>query len=391
MATLSKAYYSGNNGNTLYGVAPVTSANPGLKWETTSQYDAGLDLGLFDHRISLTADVYYKKTTDMLLETILSSQTGFPKQWKNIGDLENKGLELTLNTVNFHTKDFEWNTSINYYRNTNKVLSLGGVKDMPVVIGAGVISQVGIVREGSPLGTAFGYIWDGIYQIEDFTWQNNSDPSIPHKDRTYALKPGVPKFSGINVQPGELKYKDLDNNGTVDSEDRRIISNSNPKFAGGFSNEFRYKNFSLNVFFEGVYGNDIFNSFPTMIEAGQGEPSYNLTKDYWYNRWTPENPTNRYASLLSKTDNIASTYFVEDGSYLRFKTLSIGYNLNKKTLKLLKISSLKFYATVDNLYVWTNYRGLDPDIRSSEKLLPGYDRLAYPRARTYTFGFDLTF
>lgn len=394
MATLGSVYYA-SNGNTIYGAAPLTSANPDLKWEATTQYNVGVDLGLFKNRISFTADVYYKKTTDMLLNSKLPSQAGFPEQWRNIGDMENKGLELTLNTVNIVTKDWEWNTSFNYYMNRNKILSLGGGEDIPVSIANGYIRDVGVVREGQPLGTAYGYIWDGIYQINDFTWQNDSDPNIPHSQRTYALKEGIPKIAGVTVKPGDFKYKDLnkegDGEGVINADDRTIISNSNPKFAGGFSTELKYKNISLSMFFEGVYGNDIFNAFPGRVEAGQGESAFNLTRDYWYNRWTPENPSNRYASLTNSTDNLASSYYVEDGSYLRFKTLTLGYTLNRKALKFCKISSLRFYASIDNVYVWTKYTGLDPDVRSSTKLLPGYDRLAYPRARTYTFGFDLTF
>jgi TonB-linked SusC/RagA family outer membrane protein len=393
MATLGNTYYA-SNGAPIYGAAPVTAANPDLQWETTTQYNAGLDYGMFNNRISLTLDVYYKLTTDMLLETFQPSQGGFPKQWKNIGDIENKGIEFTLNTQNFASKNFEWSTSFNIYANRNKVLSLGGSEDIPVSIPNGYIrDNIGIVREGEPLGTAYGYIWDGIYQINDFTWQDNSNPAIPHSSRTYTLKDGIPDIVGNAAKPGDMKYKNLNpgEDNVINADDRTIISNSNPKFAGGISNEFRYKNVGLLVFFEGVYGNTILNAFPSRTEAGQGEAAFNLTREYWNNRWTPENPSNRYASILNKTDNLPSTYFVEDGSYLRFKTFSFSYNLDKKLLAKLKFSSGKIYVMVDNLYVWTKYSGLDPDIRSSEKLLPGYDRLAYPRGRTYTLGIDFTF
>lgn len=390
MATLSSVYYA-SDGSPIYGAAPTTSANPDLKWETTSQSNIGLDLALFNSRISFTADAYYKKTTNMLLQADVPAQTGFLKQWQNLGDLENKGFELTLNTTNVATKDFTWTTSVNFYKNKNKILSLGSVASIPVTIANGPISTVGIVQEGAPLGTAYGYEWTGIYQISDFTWQNNSDPAIPYSSRTFTLKAGLPTIAGLTVKPGDMKYKDLDTNGTINSSDRKIISNSNPKFAGGFSSEVNYKNFTLNVFFEGVYGNKIFNSFPTMVESGQGEITYNLTKDYWYNRWTPDNPTNRYAAITNNTDNLASTYFVEDGSYLRFKTLSLGYNLGQSIVKKLKIQGLKVYGLIDNVHVWTKYSGLDPDIRSSTNLLPGYDRGSYPRPRNYTIGLNLTF
>ncbi|WP_294080118.1 TonB-dependent receptor [Proteiniphilum sp. UBA5384] len=391
LAQLSPVYYA-SNGNPVYGVAPTTSDNPFLKWETTKQYNLGIDVAVLDSRISLNAEAYYKKTTGMLLNSEIAGQTGFIRQWQNIGDMENKGLEFTLNTINMDTRNFQWNSTFNIYFNRNKVLSLGGTADIPVIFGDGYLRDVGIVKEGQPLGTAFGYVWDGIYQIKDFSWQNDSDPRIPHDDRNYVLKEGIPTLTGAATIPGVFKYKDLDGNNEINADDRRIISNSNPKFAGGLANEFTYRDFTLHMFFEGVYGNDIFNAFPTRVEAGQGANEYNLTRAYWENRWTPEKPSNRYASITSNnTDQYISTYYVEDGSYLRFRTLSLSYNFRPKVLKALRTNSLRVYASIDNLYVWTNYSGLDPDVRSSNNLLPGYDRLAYPRARTYLFGIDMTF
>ncbi len=391
LAQLSPAYYA-SNGNLVYGIAPITSENPFLKWETTEQYNLGIDAAVLNGRIALTAEAYYKITNGMLLNSEIAGQSGFVRQWQNIGDMENKGLEFTLNTINVDTRDFKWNSTFNIYFNRNKVVSLGGTADIPVIFGNGYLTDVGIVREGQPLGTAFGYVWDGIYQIDDFTWQNDSDPRIPHGDRDYVLKEGIPTLTGAAVIPGVFRYKDLDGNNEINADDRKIISNSNPKFAGGLANEFSYRNFTLHMFFEGVYGNDIFNAFPTRVEAGQGADAYNLTRVYWENRWTPENPSNRYASITSNnTDQYVSTYYVEDGSYLRFRTLSLSYNFRPKILKRLGVTNLRAYASVDNLHVWTNYSGLDPDVRSNNNLLPGYDRLAYPRARTYLFGIDMTF
>lgn len=391
LAQLSPIYYA-SNGNLVYGTAPTTSENPFLKWETTKQYNLGLDVAVLKGRLALTAEAYYKITNGMLLNSEIAGQTGYAKQWQNIGDMENKGLELTLNTINVDGRNFQWNSTFNIYFNRNKVVSLGGTADIPVIFGDGYLTDVGIVREGQPLGTAFGYVWDGIYQIDDFTWQNDSDPRIPHNDRDYVLKEGIPTLTGAAVIPGVFKYKDLDGNKEINADDRRIISNSNPKFAGGLTNEFSYRDFTLHMFFEGVYGNDIFNAFPTRVEAGQGAEAYNLTKIYWENRWTPENPSNRYASITrNNTDQYVSTYYVEDGSYLRFRTLSLSYNFPSKVVKALGMNVLRVQASVDNLHVWTNYSGLDPDVRSSNNLLPGYDRLAYPRARTYLFGVDITF
>ena len=283
LAELSPVYYA-SNGNLVYGTAPTTAENSSLKWETTQQYNLGLDVAILKGRLALTAETYYKITNGMLLNSEIAGQTGFVKQWQNIGDMENKGLELTLNTINLDTRDFQWNSMFNIYFNKNKILSLGGTADIPVTFGSGYLTDVGIVKEGEPLGTAFGYVFDGIYQIKDFTWQNDSDPVIPHDERNYVLKEGIPYLSGAATIPGVFKYKDLDGNNEINADDRRIISNSNPKFAGGFTNEFSYRNFTLHMFLEGVYGNDIFNAFPTRVEAGQGADQYNLTRAYWENR-----------------------------------------------------------------------------------------------------------
>jgi len=388
---LSPLYYA-SNGNLIYATAPTRGENKNLRWEATEQYNLGLDVAILKGRVSLTAEAYSKMTNGMLLNAEIQGQTGYVRQWQNIGDMENKGLEFTLNTINVEKKGFKWNTAFNIYFNRNKVASLGGTADIPVTFGDGYLTDVGIVREGHSLGTAYGYVWDGIYQIDDFTWQNDSDPSIPHNNRDYVLKDGIPFLSGTATIPGVFKYKDLDGNNEINAQDRRIISNSNPKFAGGITNEFSYRNFSLHVFLEGVYGNDIFNAFPTRVESGQGSEASNLTRAYWENRWTPDNPSNRYASISrSNTDQYASTYYVEDGSYLRLRTLSLAYRFQPKVLKAIGASSLRVEASVDNMHVWTNYSGLDPDVRSSNKLLPGYDRLAYPRPRTYMFGINMTF
>jgi len=391
LSELSPLYYA-SNGNLVYATAPANPRNDNLRWEGTEQFNLGVDVAILKGRISLAAEAYSKMTNGMLLNAQIEGHLGYVQQWQNIGNMENKGLEFTLNTVNVETRGFKWNTAFNIYFNRNRVASLGGTASIPVIFGAGYLTDVGIVQEGQPLGTAYGYVWDGIYQIDDFTWQNDSDPTIPHSSRDYILRDGIPTIASGATIPGVFRYKDLDGNNIINAEDRQIISNSNPKFAGGLTNEFSYRNFSLYAFLEGVYGNDIFNAFPTRVESGQGGDAYNLTRDYWENRWTPDNPSKRYASISrNNTDQYVSTYYVEDGSYLRLRTLSLAYNFQPGVLKRIGATNLKVEASVDNVHVWTNYGGLDPDVRSSNKLLPGYDRLAYPRPRTYMFGINMTF
>ncbi|SBV90535.1 TonB-linked outer membrane protein, SusC/RagA family [uncultured Dysgonomonas sp.] len=396
MANMENSYYNG-----ILGLSPSTAANEDLKWESTAQYNAGVDVAFLKNRIQLTFDAYKKVTDNMLMPTPIPSQSGFSTQWQNIGRVDNSGIEVQLTTHNIATKDFEWTTNFNISRNKNKVKSLGGVDFIPVSIGGGWITNVGRVIVGEEIGTAYGYVFDGIYQLDDFTWQNNSDPNIEYEDREFRLKDGVVRVAGKNVKPGSFKFKNLNGSedNLVDENDQSVISRSSPKFFGGITNSFRYKNFELSVFLSGAYGNEVFNESRFRLEGGTPLTWLNLSKDFWDNRWTTENPTNKYGTFSVDTKNVTSmmtsSYYVEDASYLRLKTLSIAYNVPHSFLKSMKwsenISNLKVYVTGDNLYTWTKYTGFDPEIDSNNALLTGFDRISYPRTRTLVFGVNVTF
>ncbi len=395
MANMENSYYNGT-----LGLSPSTMANPDLKWEATDQYNAGLDLGIFNNRIQLTMDAYRKITNDMLMPAPVPSQSGFSSQWKNMGRIDNEGIEIQLSTVNIRNSNFEWSTNFNISTNRNTVRDLGGVDFIPVNIGGGWITNVGRVMIGHPIGTAYGYVFDGVYQLDEFTWQNNSDPSIPFDDRSFTLKDGVVSVQGTNVKPGSFKFKNLNGSADniVDEEDQTIISRSNPKFFGGINNTFRYKGIELSIFLNGSYGNQIFNESRFRLEGGTPLAWLNLSQDFWNNRWTPENPTNEYGTFSLDTKNTTSmktsSYYVEDASFLRLKTLSLGYTVPNDLLKragMGNVSNLKLYATADNLYTWTSYTGFDPEIDSNNALLPGFDRISYPRTRSIIFGINLTF
>ena len=390
-AQMENAYYSSNGSYTL-GLAPSSSANPDLKWETTEQFNAGVDFGVFENRISFTVDYFMKHTRDMLLLAPVSAQTGFSQQWGNIGQVDNHGVELMLSTYNISKPDFKWNTSFNISMIKNEVIDLGDADFIPVTIYGGWFQNVGRVVVGDAIGTAYGYEFDGVYQIDDFTWENDSDPNIAHEDRTYTLKPDVVQYPGAAVQPGSFKFKDLDGDGTVDeANDRKVISHSFPKHFGGLNNNFTYKNFDLGIFLEWSYGNEVLNVSKLRSEGYQ---SYmNLTEDFWRNRWTPDNPTNEYGttSFENKTSTVTSSYYVEDASYLRLKNIYLGYNVSKNLIKRVGLSGLNFYASASNVYTWTKYSGFDPEISFNNQLLPGFDRYTYPRAKTITFGLKATF
>lgn len=378
LSRTEKTYYSGDNNSVNLGLSPAEISNPDLKWETTSQYNAGIDISMFRNRLNIEADVYLKQTKDMLLHADVPSQIGSYRQWQNIGRVDNKGFELTINTVNIQKRNFSWSTSINFNLNRNKVVSLGGVSSIPVKVAGGHIVEVGRVVVGHPIGSAWGYVFDGIYQQDDFDEQGN-------------LKEGVPSFAGITVKPGDMKFKDLRNNdGIVDpNNDKTVISNSDPKHFGGFTNSFTFKNFDLSFMFQWSYGNDIVNIGRYRYEGFVGYN--NVSKDYWRNRWTPENPGNRYPSLNGEGKTEMSSYYVEDGSYLRLKNLTIGYTLPAAVIRKIGLSYLRIYVTAENLFTCTGYSGYDPEVSFWNRLIPGLDYTNYPRARSVYFGISIKY
>lgn len=386
---LSNRYYEG-----LLGFAPSSRENPNLKWENTTQYNMGIDLGLFRNRVNLTFDWYNKQTNDMLIDAYVAARTGYSRQWQNIGRVDNSGIEFQINSKNVDRENFTWETTLTVSGNKNVVKSIGNLDFIPVTVGGSWIVDVGRVVVGNQIGTGYGYKFDGVYQVDDFTWQNNSDPTIPHKDRTYSLKDGVVSLAGQNVKPGYFKFKDLNGDNVVDLDnDRTIISRSLPKFFGGFNNTLRYKNFDLNIFFEGSYGAQIMNVSKYQMEGAYAYTWMNISKDFYENRWTPEHPTNQYGDFNEANTNsrLTSDYYVEDASYLRLKNLSLGYSFNESLLQRLHIQNMRVYLSASNVYTWTRYSGFDPEIQSGESLMQGLDRISYPRARVFNLGINLTF
>lgn len=402
LASLGTNYY-GSAGTEIQGMAPTASANPNLKWETTYQYNIGLDFSVLKEKINFTADVYYKDTRDMLYQATLSAQSGFTTQWQNLGRVENKGIEIAINTHNIDTRNFSWSTSLTFDMNRNKVLDIGGIDYTMVNIGNGQLSSdISRIMVGQPIGIGWGYIADGNYQLEDFDITDKNGRTIPAEavtsknmgSYTYVLKEGVVSIAGKNVQPGDRKYKDIhgDDN-VITTDDRTKISDSNPKFTMGFGNTLTFWDFDFNIFLEGVYGRQILNEFKLRSESGQsgGTQNNNLAKAAWDGRWTPENRSQTYSRLLNQTNTYCSSYYVEDGSYLRIKTISLGYNLPNKALNKIRLKSLRVALVVDNAYCFSKYSGNDPDVSSNNSLFTGFDRMSYPKARTYSLNLNIGF
>ncbi|RZK78520.1 MAG: SusC/RagA family TonB-linked outer membrane protein [Pedobacter sp.] len=389
MSTLNlsnSAIYAFNN-LISRGLIPTALGNEKLIWETTIQSDLGLDLELFDSRANLTVDVYRKTTKDLLLNASLPPSLGFSRSYKNIGRVRNEGLEFSLVTNNIRSKAFNWSTNFNISFNRNQVLELTENQEA-------LVSQVNwdnnyrnlpgyMAKIGGPIGMFYGLIWEGNYQYSDF----NKLPS-----GKYLLKAEVASNGNdrTDIQPGDIKYRDLNGDGITNTNDYTVIGNPNPDFIGGLSNNFSFKGFDLNVFFQWSVGNDVLNANRLVFE-GHGRASQNMFATY-ADRWTPENQNNEYFRTGGWGPYAYSSRVIEDASFVRLKTVSLGYQLPARLLRSLKIKSLRLNASAQNLYTWTKYQGYDPEVSAyNSALTPGFDWSVYPRARTLTLGVNLTF
>ncbi|WP_257669902.1 TonB-dependent receptor [Parapedobacter tibetensis] len=381
--------YSFNNGAPTRGVALGALGTEKLRWETSVQTNFGYDLGLFDNRILLTAEVYRKITRDLLLNAEVPYVTGYIRSFKNMGEMRNEGLELTLNTVNIQRPNFSWSSNFNIAFNRNEVLALAENQHelLSRVSFAGSYSNgpLYVAQVGQPLAQFFGYVWDGVYQYSDFNQDDNGK---------YVLKDDVPNNGNPRnqIQPGDIRYRDLTGDGVVNDIDRTVLGRAIPLHAGGFSNNFTYKNVDLNVFFQWSYGNEIYNANRLIFE-GNGTSTKQINQYAHYaDRWTPDNPSNTLFRQGGQGPQFYSSRVLEDGSFLRLKTVSIGYHLPAGLLSRWRMSGLRLSVSAQNLYTWTNYSGPDPEVSTrNSNLTPGFDYSAYPIARTITFGLNASF
>ena len=361
--TIAATTYYFNSNIPGTGFAPDKPGNDNLKWETTRQLNIGFDCGFFKNRLTITSDYYYKKTIDLLYYADLPYTTGYSSYLKNIGTLSNKGFEFAFHSENY-VDDFKWSTDFNISTNKNKILDLKGKKlfvnnDMYKL----KIGNWAVIEEGEEMGSFYGLEADGI-------WQTNEAEQAEVYD----------------AKPGDFKYIDQNNDNIIDSEDRKIIGHALPDFRLGLTNTFSYKNFSLNIFIQGVYGNEILNANRFELESGNGLSNASINM---VNRWTPENPSDIYPRANRNADYLhMSDRYIEDGSYIRLKSLSISYNIPKNLLSYARISKAKIYATGNNLITLTNYTGFDPEVGhfAQDNTRLGYDYGAYPSVRTFIVG-----
>jgi TonB-linked SusC/RagA family outer membrane protein len=349
-------------GAVVPGSNSTTIESTNLKWETTQQTNIGIDVSLLNNRLTIISDYYIKKTEEMLLNKRIPSSTGYTTALLNVGAMENRGVEFAVGSKNI-AGDLKWNTDFNISFNKSKITSLPGGSIQLGQLNNDGRGLVSIAKEGEPLGTFYGYVSEGV------------DPAT-----------------------GNIKYKDLDASGNLSDGDKTIIGNANPKFSWGLTNDFKYKNWSLNIFFQGVQGNDIFNA--TRIET---EGMYNANNQLTtvLNRWTtPGQITDMPKADFSGVQNLkVSSRYVEDGSYFRLKSITIGYSIPDAKLSKLSISKARFYLTAENLFTWTKYSGLDPELsiygrsndNSLKNIAPGIDYGTYPQTRDIIFGLNLSF
>ncbi|MCL1943879.1 MAG: TonB-dependent receptor [Candidatus Azobacteroides sp.] len=427
------AAYGVNPSNWGAGLLAGNMPNPDLTWESTSSSNVGIDLNLFKNRIEFIADLYYKKTKNLLMQSAVPAFTGtngqgsYQSPWVNVGSLQNKGIELTLNTVNLDIKNFMWRSNFVFSLNRNKVLSINtptGIITRSVSGNAyGVTEDVTINRSmvGRPIGEFYGYQVIGRFEKATDFYRYNEKGDVVRTPVMFDLP--IDERSGIWI--GDYIYKDqltVDTNsdgipdagdGVIDMNDRTAIGNPEPKFTFGIGNTFSYKGFDLTIQLSGVYGNDVVNYTRRFMENPFNNSSNLFTSALNYAKLglIDENGPNDYRNVhiiggdshaprlplgknASDYDFAFSDRFVEDGSYLRIQNISFGYNLPQSLISKAGIQSLKIYTNIQNLYTFTKYKGYDPEIGSTYidgNWVSGFDSGRYPSPRIYTVGLNVTF
>ncbi|MDH6308908.1 TonB-linked SusC/RagA family outer membrane protein [Dysgonomonas sp. PF1-14] len=377
-----------------YGVGTTTQTvltpkqlkNEDLKWEGSSTINAGIDLSLFNNRLNITSDFFIKDTKDLLLAQSLAHVTGFTSQYQNIGKIRNKGIELSINSRNIDNKNFVWSTAFNisFMRNELRALQSGvGAMYTRSGFDSNFTEYDYMAIVGSSLGLIYGYEFDGVYQYSDF----NTTP-----DGQLVLKDGITNnLRHTNVAPGVVKYKDQDGDGVITTKDRTAIGNAMPKWYGGITNTFEYKGIDLSVMLQFNYGNDVYNA--TRLYATQTQSGRTNMLAEVADRWTPTNASNKVPSTKGYVQNDVYSRYVEDGSFLRLKNVTLGYTFPTQWTKKAFISRLRAYVSGQNLFCISGYSGYDPEVSTAgnNPMTPGLDWGAYPTSRVFTFGLEVQF
>ncbi len=393
---------------TAYYALPSFLYNQNVKWETTVSQNVGLDFSILSGRFNGTIEVYNKIVKDLLLNAKIPTNTGFDSQYQNIGQTSNKGVEFTLNSTILKTNKLSINASFNIAFNVNNVDKLGETKSWYESSQWSYVAKPlsdYLIAEGQPLGQMYGLVVDGMYSFDDFTYSNG----------IYTLKPGIPNNSTVNSVspiPGTIKYKDLNGDGLITDADKKVLGYAYPIHTGGFKLNVTYDGFDLSTFFNWSYGNSIYNANNMIFTSNPNQMPYRnyLNTMNSTNRFMTIDPNNTGAGIITdpvklyelnknatiwsvakRVQPMLTSYDVEDGSFLRLSNITFGYTFSKKVLKFFKISNLRCYSTFSNVWIWTNYRGNDPEVsNSSNQLTPGVDWNAYPRTISANVGVNIT-
>ncbi|GAB4020096.1 TonB-dependent receptor [Spirosoma migulaei] len=358
LATVSASGLNYNyNHNPVTGINPAAIPNPDLKWERSTQVDIGLDVSLFNSRLSLVADYYNKRTDNLLFQKVLPMSSGYTALTGNFGSIQNRGLELAVNgrIIPGGGRSLQWDASANITFNQNKVLALDGILDeLPR-------SAYALLKVGYPMGLYRTYVFDGISQT------------------------GETILSGYDGRLGGQKVKDINGDGTITAADQVLAGNAQPNFIFGFSTSLRYRGFDLSLFVQGVQGNKLMNLFRYTFETALGQQNVLATLA---NRWSPTNPSNEYASGFQGGRLPLSDRYIEDASFIRLKNISLGYTLPK----IKGISQIRLYVSANNALTLTKYSGFDPEVNNFGNATTQFiDNGTYPIARSYLGGLQVTF
>ncbi|MDN5211783.1 TonB-dependent receptor [Fulvivirgaceae bacterium BMA12] len=391
--------YPINGNDIVISARPAQVANPNLGWEETEQIDFGFDLGLFDNRLTLSADYYKKNTTDLLFSKNVALYTGAGRIWVNAGEVQNQGVELLV-SGNPLVGPVQWQSTFSFFHNQNEIVDLSGLPEITFRGtfggGAGFSDRFMVLREGLPMGSIFGHEYLGVWKTSE---------------REQAL--------AFGQLPGQPKYADIDGNGQIDLDDRIILGQTTPKYFFGWTNNFSYKDFELNFFFQGATGHKIVNQ----AQLRMNSPTDGISRDL-LNHWTPDNQNTDVPGFIdqqtiedqivtpgieSKVSGVGlNSRYVEDGSYIRLKTITLAYNLPSSKCEKIGIRGARIYVTATNYLTITDYTGYDPEvssfnggrngqlnIRTTDGSNPdaqfGVDQSSYPNAKVITLGANISF
>ncbi|SHJ85327.1 SusC/RagA family TonB-linked outer membrane protein [Pseudozobellia thermophila] len=380
LSLLSSNYQTIWGGNLVGGTGLNRLENPDLKWEKTAQYDLGLEVGLFNNRIAIEADVYYRKTTDMLLDAPVPQSSGYTTIRRNVGSMENKGLEISLNTVNVALEDFNWNTNFNISMNRNKVLSLATPSDIFGVGGPGITNETNIIRVGEPVGSFWGLTRLGVWGTDE-------------ADEAASF---VSYRNGLTLLPGDIKYKDFNGDKIINDEDRSIIGNGYPTASGSLINNFTYKGLDLTIDLQYSWGNDVMD-----MNLHSSEDRQALANSYRtvLNAWTPDNQNTMIAQVRDTRAGYVTnvdSHWIKDGSFLRGRNLILGYSFRPDLLERLYLNKLRVYASTQNFFLWVNDELIgDPEVspirggEGNNVFSQGMKWHEYPRATTFVLGLQV--